>query len=199
MADSLFLSIWFPSFREAEIIPRTVSVLRQFPFSSLREGVTYLSVHPVAWSEPTVLERRFNPGISPEEAAEIAQEFAHDDYALLFEAFWDLWVPNEDEHGEAWVQRPTAVSFLVHGVEFDEGAYAEDGHVQVDFGLDTPVLFEGQRLTTDNERRIRTNVAKLVAFSTAVERHCGISGRVLWSESEDNLAQKLIAKLQQTN
>lgn len=199
MADSLYLSLWFSNFREADIIPRTVSVLRQFPYSTLREGVTYLSVHPVAWSEPTVLERRFDPGVSPEEAAEIAQEFAHDDYALLFEAFWDLWVPNEDEHGEAWVQRPSAVSFLVHGVAFDEGTYTEDGHIQVDFGLDTPFLFEGVHLTTDMEMRIRTNVAKLVAFSTAVERHCGISGRVLWSESEDNLAQKLIAKLQQTH
>ena len=179
-------------------MPRTVSVLRQFLYSSLREGVTYLSVHPTAWSEPTVLERRFNPGISPEEAAEIAQEFAHDDFAFVFEAFWDLWGPNEDEHGEAWIERPTAVKFLVHGVQFEEGIYAEDGHIQVDFGLDAPFLFEGIRLTSDVESHIRTNVAKLVAFSAAVERHCNISGRVLWSESEDNLAQKLIAKLQKT-
>jgi hypothetical protein len=199
MSDSLYLSIWFPAFREAEMVPRTVSVLRQFLFSSVREGITYLSVHPVAWSEPTVLERRFDPGVSPEEAAEIAGEFAHDDYAFVFEAFWDLWVPNEDEHGEAWVQRPTAVRFLVHGVQFEEGVYTDDGHIEVDFGLDTPFLFEGVRLTPDIESRIRTNVAKLVAFSTAVERHCNISGRVLWSESEDNLAQKLVAKLQQTH
>jgi hypothetical protein len=196
--DSLYLSIWFPTFRDNEMVPRAVSVLRQFLFSTLREGVTYLSVHPVAWSEPTVLERRFDPGVSPEEAGEIAQEFAHDDFALVFEAFWDLWVPNEDEHGESWVQRPTAVRFLVHGVEFDEGTYTEDGHIQVDFGLDTPFLFEGLRLTSEDETRIRNNVAKLVAFSSAVERHCGISGRVLWSESEDNLAQRLIARLQQT-
>ncbi len=198
MADSLYLSIWFPSFPEQDMIPHSVSVLRQFLFSQVREGVTYLSVHPVAWSEPTVLERRFNPGISPEEAGDIAREFAHDDFAFVFETFWDLWTPNEDEHGEAWVQRPTAVKFLVHGVQFDEGIYADDGHIQVEFGLDTPFLFEGVRLTRDTEERIRTNVAKLVAFSSAVERHCGISGRVLWSESEDNLAQKLIAKLQQT-
>jgi len=174
-------------------------VLRQFLFSAVREGITCLSIHPVAWSEPTVLERRFDPGISPEEAAEIAGEFAHDDYAFVLEAFWDLWVPNEDEHGEAWVQRPTAVKFLVHGMQFEEGVYTEDGHIQVDFGLDTPFLFEGMRLTPDIEERIRTNVARLVAFSTAVERHCNISGRVLWSESEDNLAQKLIAKLQHTH
>jgi hypothetical protein len=62
MADSLYLSLWFPSFREGERMPCAVSVLRQFPFSVVRERITYLSVHPVAWSEPTVLERRFIPG-----------------------------------------------------------------------------------------------------------------------------------------
>lgn len=198
MADSLYFSIWFPSFREGEMMPRTVSVLRQFPFSALREGITYLSVHPVAWTEPTVLERRFDPGISPEEAAEVAKEFVHDDYAFVFEAFWDLWVPNEDEHGESWVQKPVAVRFLVHGVQFDEGIYTEDGHIEGDFGLDTSFIFEGREISPFIEKHLRSNIAKLVGFSAAVEKNCGISGRVLWSESEENLAQKLIAKLQQT-
>ena len=93
------------------MLPRAVSVMRQFLFSEVREGITYLSVHPVAWSEPTVLERRFNPGISPEEAADIAGEFAHDDFGFVFEAFWDLWVPNDGRAGDAWVQRPIAVRF----------------------------------------------------------------------------------------
>lgn len=179
------------------MLPRAVSVMRQFLFSEVREGVTYLSVHPVAWSEPTVLERRFNPGISPEEAAEIAGEFAHDDFAFVFEAFWDLWVPNDDAEGDSWVQRPIAVRFVVHGVQFDEGIYTDDGHVEVDFGLDTPFLFEGMRLSSANEEHVRYNVAKLVAFTMAVQNHCKLSGRVLWSESESNLAQKLIAQLQQ--
>lgn len=198
MADSLYLSIWFPSFREGEMMARAVGVLRQFPFSAVREGITYLSVHPVAWSEPTVLERRFTPGISPEEAAEVAGEFAYDDFAFVFEAFWDLWVPNEDEHGDTWVQRPVAVRFLVHGVQFDEGIYSEDGHVEVDFGLDTSFVYEGLKLSPFVEKHLRANIAKLVAFSAAVEKNCALSGRVLWSESEANLAQKLIAKLQQT-
>jgi hypothetical protein len=198
MADSLYLSIWFPSFREGEMMPRTVSVLRQFPSSAVREGITYLSVHPVAWSEPTVLERRFTPGISPEEAADVASEFVHDDFAFVFEAFWDLWVPNDDEHGEDWVQRPVAVRVLVHGVQFDEGIYSEDGHVEVDFGLDTSFVYEGLQLSPFVEKHLRANIAKLVVFSAAVEKNCGLSGRVLWSESEESLAQKLIAKLQQT-
>jgi hypothetical protein len=198
MADSLYLSIWFPSFRENEMMSRTVGVLRQFPYSALREGITYLSVHPVAWSEPTVLERRFNPGISPEEAADLAGEFAHDDFAVVFEAFWDLWVPSDDEHGDSWVQRPVAVRFLVHGVQFDDGIYSEDGHVEVDFGLDTLFVHEELKISSVIESHLRANIAKLVSFSNAVEKHCAISGRVLWSESEESLAQKLIAKLQQT-
>jgi len=198
MADSLNLSVWFPSFHENEMLPRAVSVMRQFLFSEIREGITYLSVHPVAWSEPTVLERRFNPGISPEEAAEIASEFAHDDFAFVFEAFWDLWVPNEDSEGDAWVRRPIAVRFVVHGVQFDEGIYTDDSHMEVDFGLDTPFLFGGLELSAKNEEHVRYNVAKLVAFTMAVQNNCKLSGRVLWSESESNLAQKLIAQLQQT-
>ena len=198
MADSLNLSVWFPSFHENEMLPRAVSVMRQFLFSEIREGITYLSVHPVAWSEPTVLERRFNPGISPEEAAEIASEFAHDDFAFVFEAFWDLWVPNEDSEGDAWVRRPIAVRFVVHGVQFDEGIYTDDGHMEVDFGLDTPFLFGGLELSAKHEEHVRYNVAKLVAFTMAVQNNCKLSGRVLWSESESNLAQKLIAQLQQT-
>ena len=198
MADSLYLSIWFPSFREGEMLTRTLSVLRQFPFSSVREGITYLSVHPVAWSEPTVLERRFDPGISPEEAADVASEFVHDDFAFVFEAFWDLWVPNDGEQGESWVQRPSAVQFLIHGVQFDDGIYTDDGHIEVDFGLDFSFVYEGQHLSPTVEKNLRSNIAKLVAFSNAVEKHCAVSGRVLWSESEENLAQKLLARLQQT-
>lgn len=198
MADSLYLSLWFPSFREGEMMLRTLSVLRQFPFSALREGITYLSVHPASWAEPTVLERRLDPGISPEEAVELAREFAHDDFAFVFEAFWDLWVPNDDELGETWVQRPTAVRFLVHGVEFDEGIYTDDGHIEVDCGLDSSFVYETHRFSSAVENHLRTNIAKLVAFSAAVEKNCAVSGRVLWSESEENLAQKLIARLQQT-
>ena len=59
-------------------------------------------------------------------------------------------------------------------------------------------MYDERELSPQGERALRANIAKLVGFSAAVEKNCGISGRVLWSESEENLAQKLIAKLQQT-
>jgi hypothetical protein len=194
MADSLYLSLWFPSFDEAEILPRTVSVLRQIPFSPARDGVTYAAIQPVSWSEPTILERRFRPGVSPEDAAEVVAELLHDDYAYVFEAYWDLWTPPEG--AEKWVLEPSLVRVTAQGMEFEERAAEETGHLQIDFGLDTSFLHEEVELTSEAERNVRSNVHKLVEFTARVEKNAGATGRLLWSESEENLAQKLIARLQ---
>jgi hypothetical protein len=194
MADSLYLSLWFPSFDESEILPRTVSVLRQIPFSSTRDGVTYTAIQPVSWSEPTILERRYRPGISPEEAAAEVAEFLHDDYAYVFEGYWDLWTPPEGS--EKWVLAPSLVRLVAHGMEFEERAAEEAGHIQIDFGLDSSFLHEEVEFTSEAERNVRSNVQKLVELTAKVEKNAGATGRLLWSESEENLAQKLINRLQ---
>ncbi len=197
MADPLYLSLWFPQFEESDMMPHLLSVLRQFMFSASRPGIAAVSVHPVSWSEPTVLERRFRPGISPEDALAIAGDMLHSDYAYLLEAYWDVWALSSET--AQWTAEPRQVQFIAQGLEFDDGAYQETGHIQVDFGLDTPFLFDDLDLNPISEQRIRANVQKLINFTNAVEKNCGLSGRVLWSESEENLAQKLIARLQQTH
>ncbi len=201
MADSLYYSVWFPSFSESEMMPRTALFLRQFPFSQQRPGITYLAIHPMSWDEPTVLEQRFNPGATPDEAVEIAGDLLHDDFAYVFEAWWDLWIYAAEDAVrsgpiEPWRSEPTRVKFIVHGTEFGEADYQDQGHVLVDLGLDLPFLEENLKLSEEGQERVRANIAKLVAFTLAVERNCGIRGRVLWSESDENLAQKLIARLQ---
>jgi hypothetical protein len=197
MADPLYLSVWFPSFEEPEILPRTVNVFQQFPFSPVRPGVSYIALHPVSWNEPTILERRFDPGVSPDEAAGVAADLVHDDYAYVFEAYWDLWT--RPQTGEEWIQAPSRVRIIAQGLEFDEGTAAETGHLQIDFGLDTQFLHEDLSLTSETEERVRANVHKLVEFTAKVEKNAGATGRLLWSESEENLAQKLIARLQKVN
>lgn len=197
MADSLYLSLWFPNFDEPEILPRTVSVLRQIPFSPARDGVTYSAIQPVSWSEPTILERRYRPGVAPEEAVAEVAEFLHDDYAYIFEAYWDLWAPPQG--AEKWVLEPSLVRLTAHGMEFEERAAEEAGHIQIDFGLDTSFLHEEVALTDEAERNVRSNVLKLVEFTARVEKNAGATGRLLWSESEENLAQKLINRLQRVN
>src|SRR5208282_1313141 len=194
MADSLYLSLWFPSFDEPEILARSVSVLRQVPFSAARNGVTYLAIQPVSWSEPTILERRYRPGVPPEEAVAEVADFLHDDYAYVFESYWDLWTP--PQAAEKWILEPSLIRLTAHGAEFEEGAAEEIGHIQIDFGLDTSFLHEEVELTGEAERNVRSNVQKLVEFTAQVEKNAGATGRLLWSESEENLAQKLINRLQ---
>jgi hypothetical protein len=194
MPDPLYLSLWYPHFETIEILSRTFSVMRQFPFSKLRPGITYLAIHPVSWGEPTILEQRFHPGVAPEEAIAVAEDLLHSDYAFVFDAYWDLWFPAENQ-GTEWAKRSSPVKFIAHGTEF-EHPEAEVGDIQVDLGLDEPFLYENLQLTPVQENLLRENVAQLVAFTAAVEKNSGSSARLLWSESEENLAQKLIARLQ---
>jgi hypothetical protein len=194
VADSLYLSLWFPEFEVEDMLPRALSVIRQFPFSAERPGIKYVALHPVSWDEATILEQSYPHGIQPEAAVLIASDLLHDDYAYVFEAAWDLWMLDEGQ--EHWRLKPSLVRFVVRGQEFDGGSYREEGNIQVDFGPDSPFLQEHVQLTEEAEMQVRANVQKLVEFTSHVEKHAGTSGRLLWSESEESLAQKLIARLQ---
>ena len=100
------------------------------------------------------------------------------------------------EETEKWSLEPSPARIVVNGVRFDDGSYQQYGHVQFDLGLDTPFLYEDIELNEMDEARVWPNVQKLVNFTNTLEKNCGLSGRVLWSESEENLAQKLVSRLQ---
>ncbi len=194
MADPLYLSLWFGDFELEDMLPQALSVMRQFPFSAQQPGIGYVALYPVSWNEPTILEQRFLPGISPEEAVLLAADLLHEDYAYVFDAAWDLWILSDDRR--EWILQPSPVKFVVHGVEFEDGTHQQDGHIRVDLGLDSAFLQEEAQLSSETEMRVRANVQKLVEFTTKVEKNSGAKARLLWSESDENLAQKLIARLQ---
>ena len=194
VSDPLYLSLWFVDFSGPEMLPHAFAVLQQFPFSAQRPGVSYFALHPVSWNEATVLERRFPGGIDAGQATLIAAESVHEDYAYVFEAHWDLWTA--DTSNENWVLEPAVVRFIIQGEEFDEGAFRQTGHIEIDFGLDSYFLQPESSLNEQTRAKIRENVAKLVEFSTNVGKNSGANARLLWSESEESLAQKLIARLQ---
>src|ERR1051326_3451679 len=96
MSDRLYLSIWFPAFREAEMLPRLLSVIRQFPFSPHLKGIRYLGVYGISRSEPVVFQQTFDYRVDPERALALAGEFLHEDSAYEVEALWDLWTPVQE-------------------------------------------------------------------------------------------------------
>jgi len=193
MADPLYLSLWFPDFNGPAMVLHINAVLQQFRFSEQRPGVTYVAMQPVSWNEASILEQRYSPGIPPEQAMVVAADLIHDDYAYIFEAYWDLWTPNQQ--GE-WLLVPSLVTFTAQGEEFEEGAEEETGHIQIDFGLDSLFVQEQVKLTEETQARIRENVLRLLEFTKKIEMKTRATSRRLWSESDESLPQKLIARLQ---
>jgi len=136
----------------------------------------------------------------PRLAIPAAMELLHDDFAYEFELVWELWTPDRRGGLDAvWSREPNVVRIVGFGPQFDEAAWEQNGHVRIDFGPDTPFLQEEVDLDKDAADYVKQNVQLLVDFTNAVQQHGGISTRLLWSESGDSLAQKLIARLQSVN
>ncbi len=200
MADPLYYSLWFPHFRFATLPEKLIQVMHQLP----EARVTAASVYPLDWQQTPSFQRIFsrNPAEaeSPEIAVEEATELLHEDCAYEFELPWSLWSPeSQGPLDPIWREEPHVMRIAGFGPEFDRGAYAQDGHIRVDLGLDTPFLWEDVPLDDEGQLHVQQNVERLVEFTTAIEKNCGVETRLLWTESEDNLAQKLIARLQKLN
>ena len=209
MADQLYLSLWFPNFRLIALPQKLQSVLEQFARVSGEGRVSAASAIPLSWTESPVFQRIFvlddrseesNDALIANAVAE-ATEQLHDDMAYEFEMKWQLWLPEQTIAGldATWRLQPATVRITGFGPEFDNAGFDQNGHVRVDFGLDTPWVLEDEDLDQNGAQRIQQNVEKLLAFVLSVEKHCGISSRLLWTESGEPLAEKLIARLQKLN
>jgi hypothetical protein len=203
MADTLYLSLWYPNLRLAALPDKLVAVLGAFSAHGGESGVYAATVWPVSWSESPVFQRVWGrsgttaaKGIEPRTAIEEALELLHDDYAYEFQIGWSLW---ELESGgnldSRWVRQVRFVRVTAFGPLFDEGTYEQDGHIRIDFGHDTPFLEEDVTLDADAARHVEENVRQLVALTTAIEKDSGATARLLWSELGESLAQRLAARL----
>ena len=217
MADQLYLSLWFPNFRFEALPAALVSVLRQFALiSGGSEGkrVSAASVYPISFTEAPTYQRIYvNDDRAQDSEASIienavaeATEQLHDDMAYEFEMKWNLWQPEHAGEGGAeldalWKPQPRTVKIIGFAPEFDQASYEQNGHIRVDFGLDTPWVMDDEDEDLDDEakKHIQQNVEMLLAFTLSVEKHSGISSRLLWTESGEPLAEKLIARLQRLN
>jgi hypothetical protein len=218
MADQLYLSLWFANFRFAELPQATIGVLRQFARVSGLPRVSAAAAYPVSFSEPPVYQRIYVLDKRADETADTkasmiefavseATELLHEDTAYEFEMKWQLWQyePGEGGLDGMWRKQPTTVKFLAFGPEFDDATFEQNGQIRVDFGLDTSWVFDEDEVWADEDARAeaaaktKENVEMLLAFTLLVQKECGISSRLLWTESGEPLAEKLVARLQRLN
>jgi hypothetical protein len=226
MADQLYLSLWYPNFRFQSLPAALTGVMKQFAVIALSDGkpdaahsdlgrVSAATVYPIDWTESPTYQRIYvndqraqesadTAGSVIENAVAEATEQLHEDQAYEFEMRWMLWLPELTGEGEAeldavWRLQPARVRITGFGPDFDAGSFEQNGQIRVDFGLDTPWILEDEIVDLIAAKHIQKNIEKLLAFTLSVEKHCGISSRLLWTESGEPLAEKLIAKLQRLN
>ncbi|HUX45380.1 MAG TPA: hypothetical protein VMV57_11565, partial [Terracidiphilus sp.] len=203
MSDALYLSMWYPNLRLADLAAKVTAVLGTFAAHGGEARVYAATVWPVRWSESPVFQHvygRGERGAAPGHAVEQALELLHEDYAYEFQIGWSLWELETAPEAEArWVREPRLVRVTAFGPLFDEGAYEQDGHIRVDFGSDVPFLEEEADLDTVGSRHVEENVRQLVALTGAVEKASGATARLLWSELGESLAQRLAARLSKGN
>jgi hypothetical protein len=199
MADTLYLSLWYPNLRIATLADKLTAALGAFKAHGGEARVYASTVWPVSWSESPVFQRVYGwgeRGAEPRFAVEEALELLHDDFAYEFQIGWSLW---ELETGDGldvrWARESRLVRVTGYGPLFDEGAYEQDGHIRVDFGSDAPFLEEELELDSDAARHVAENVRQLVELTAAVEKDSGATARLLWSELGESLAQRLAARL----
>jgi hypothetical protein len=224
MADSLYLSLWYPNLRLDALPGKLTAVLGAFAAQGGEAGVYAATVWPVSWSEAPVFQRVWGRvagavpgaaaergpewslergsergselGVAPRQAVEEALELLHDDYAYEFQIGWNLWEIEKPADLDArWVREPRLVRVTGFGPLFDEGAYEQDGHIRVDFGTDAPFLEEDADLDAVGAKHVEDNVRQLVELTTAIEKASGATARLLWSELGESLAARLAARL----
>jgi len=93
MADSLYLSLWYPNLRLEALPGKLVAVLEAFAGQGGEAAVYSATVWPVGWSETPVFECVWgrSGGAEPRVAVEEASESLHEDYAYEFQIGWSLW------------------------------------------------------------------------------------------------------------
>ncbi len=108
MADTLYLSLWYPNLRLETLPDKLIAVLGAFAAHGGEAKVYSATVWPVSWNEAPVFERIYGrmaggpgqaPGAEPRLAVEEATELLHEDYAYEFQIGWSLWALETEEAG----------------------------------------------------------------------------------------------------
>ena len=96
MADTLYLSLWYPNLRLAGLAEKLTAVLGAFATHGGEARVYSATVvagelERVAGVSEGIWARR--AGLEPKLAVEDALELLHEDYAYEFQIGWSLWEP----------------------------------------------------------------------------------------------------------
>ncbi len=179
MHDPLFLSLWLKNFSPAGLplyLKKAVSV---FPQSRLLPGGVF-RIYPIAFREAPLLEEYYDGDLDPQAAASRVQEHLHTDIAVQVQLRWDIYQWTGD-----WELRPSAVLLEVFGPEFES---PRGEHLRLDLGPQRLYLPEP---SSSQLRPVQSNIRSILHLASDLENELVAGRRLLWTEDEENFAEKL--------
>jgi hypothetical protein len=217
MANRAYASVWCAHLDAGALAPTFQKLLATVPFSAAQPGFVELTVRAVDASHSPVLEIDLRS--QPADAAQLmamAQEHLQADTALETAAHWDLWV--FDLAAQKWQQLHQRLEIICSGEEYDDAAFAQNGHLRADVGFehfftghagllasrggepDAPqhpveasflaAMSQPGRLQ-EYRQHTKENVRKLHDWLRSMERAVPLARHLLWSEGEENFEARL--------
>lgn len=213
--------MWTRDFSESTMIAEFARFLATVPLSESHPSFSSLTVQPVDASESPVAVWDLRPlQYGPAEVAALALQNFNADSAYIAEAKWNLW--EFDMDSLKWKKQPQPLLLSCHGLEYDEGIAAAEGHLCADLGFehfftghagllapgaasnpfdssDHPVehtfrqwMKAGENLK-EYHAKTRENIQQLFNWVEATESALPVERSELWSEGEENFEARLDA------
>ena len=183
MTDRIFLSLWLHGHSQYTVLQTLGQVLERFPVS-VHDRRASLRVFALELVEPALIERHFEEG-EVDEIILAARDFDNPDYAYETDLRWDLW-----EKLGTWKLAPNQLRVIAFGPDFpsDMGE-----HLLIDFGpefLYRPGGASGDDVKP-NWTALRSNLRSVLRLVSDCEEILPISKRLLWSDSGEDLADRI--------
>lgn len=214
MPNRAYARFWCRDFSEANLLELYEQFLGAVPLSAKFPGFYSLTIRAVGFAETPLAEHdlRLRPATAAE-LIEVCREHPGDDMLYEATAYWDLWVFDAG----AWRDAVQPVTLACRGEAFDGGAFTEDGHLEIDAGLEH--LFTGHAgLLTggpayaapdhpheatflrhmaepahlrEYREKTRDNISRLLRCVNQVQTALPIARFALWSEGEENFEARI--------
>lgn len=185
MPDPLYLSLWLRDFSADDALERLEQLLRVFPFSRLRPGFSALRIYALEFAEPPALEQALLAETTLDDVIELCREFQNPDCAYLLDGYWEQW-----KLSDGWKLGPARISITCFAPEFEN---EESDHLRIELGSEDDYLPRGG--DPESVRAVRSNLTSVLRLAKEIREALPVERERIWTESEDNFAERVEAAL----
>ncbi len=181
MPDRVSLSLWIKNYNAQNNLRHFEELLRVFPFSKLRPGISGVRIYALEFAEPALFERMYPGEVDIPTVIETCREFENDDCAYMVDGFWELF-----QYEGEWRLAPARVTLACFGSTFENDI---GDHLRIEAGIESDFIPDPDIPGSDSA--VRSNLQGLVRMAKEIGAALPVERRRLWSESGENLAERL--------